>query len=635
MMDEPITVDLETEGIKIRPDYPPKPIGLAIRWPGGNKQYLAFGHWDGRNNCSRGTAAAIMRDINRRPEAKLYHNGAFDLDVADVQMGIKPASYIEDSLFLAFLKNPHEQTIALKPLMEKYLDRPPETRDVLREWIVDNVKVNGRKMGKKYKEWGAHICEAPASVVGPYAMDDVENTYQIWRKFRPEIIRRGMFDAYQREISLLPVTLEMERSGVRVAVPRMKKALGVFEEMDNTLIKAIGKKLNIDPAELQTESKNNGGEDNEEFSINRNQLAKAMYAAGKFSHIVKTPTGRMSTKVSVLHETCNDKELLDLLAVHSVANKYITGFLRPWIEQAQITGGRILPKFNQVRARTNDGGGGTRTGRYSSSDPNLQTVTANVEESKNKDTLLLMQKWLKNFYHYEFIGLRDFFLPDEGMLIAAVDYNQQELRLFAHFEEGLLMQAYWQNPRLDVHEHIRQLIYKATGKLYERKAVKILVFGMLYGMGLEKLSLSLEQPRKVAAAIRDGLFKAVPGIGKLMKALKHLANRHLPLRTWGGREYFCEEPVWFNNQWISFEYKMLNQLIQPSAADMTKQGMLNVREEVPQARIAIQVHDELVCMVPHRKYGPKIAEAMVRGKFNVPMLADAKYSSETWARVTK
>jgi DNA polymerase I-like protein with 3'-5' exonuclease and polymerase domains len=77
---------------------------------------------------------------------------------------------------------------------------------------------------------------------------------------------------------------------------------------------------------------------------------------------------------------------------------------------------------------------------------------------------------------------------------------------------------------------------------------------------------------------------------------------------------------------------MLNYLIQPSAADCTKQGMLNVRDAVPEARIAIQVHDELVCMAPSKKYGPKIAAAMCDVKMRVPMLAEPKYSTDSWAR---
>jgi DNA polymerase I-like protein with 3'-5' exonuclease and polymerase domains len=83
---------------------------------------------------------------------------------------------------------------------------------------------------------------------------------------------------------------------------------------------------------------------------------------------------------------------------------------------------------------------------------------------------------------------------------------------------------------------------------------------------------------------------------------------------------------------MTFEYKMLNYLIQPSAADVTKQGMLNVRD-IPNVRIAAQVHDELMCMAPERRHGKLITDAMCDMKFKVPMLAEVKMSRESWARV--
>ena len=160
------------------------------------------------------------------------------------------------------------------------------------------------------------------------------------------------------------------------------------------------------------------------------------------------------------------------------------------------------------------------------------------------------------------------------------------------------------------------------------------MFGILYGMGLDKLAARLEVDRDTARTIRKAIYKVIPGIEKLQESLSDLADHDEPLKTWGGREYFCEEPRYNKEEgrWVSFEYKMLNYKIQPSAADVTKQGMINVREQVPRARIAIQVHDELVCMAPSRKYGPRIAQAMCDMKLRVPLLADPKYSTTSWAR---
>jgi DNA polymerase-1 len=609
----PYTVDFETRKIESRPQYPPKPVGVALRAPSGSRKYFAWGHPAG-NNCSVMEARSALVDVYRSGHPVLFHNSGFDLDVAEVYFGLLPPPRIEDSLYLMFLNDPYEDVLKLKPLGAKHVDFPPRSQKRLREWIFEHVPEARRKKTK----WGEYISEAPGEIVAPYAMDDVEITYRLWAKFRPIVYGRDMGPAYERELALTTTTMEMERSGVRVNRPRLSEAHDVFEKFDEHVKQRIRKRLRV-------------GKD---FNIgSTHQLGPRLKELGKLDAIVKTPSGLISTKVDVLKKTCNDKTLLNLLSVHSVADKYVGTFIRPWLNQSAITDGRILPHFNQTRGR-DEGYGGARSGRYSSSNPNLQNITANVSESKNREILELMQKMLKTECDYDFIGLRDFIVPDEDTVMICVDYDQQELRLLAHFEQGVLMKAYIENPKLDVHEFCRQLVYKVTGVLYERKFIKITVFGIIYGMGLGKLANSIGVDPKTAKKIREGVFAAVPGIPRLMKDLKRLANRDEPLITWGGRQYFCEEPRFDEDEerWMSFEYKMLNYKIQPSAADVTKQGMIQVHERVPEVRIAIQVHDELVCMAPSRKYGPRIAAAMCDMKFKVPMSATAKYSEESWAR---
>jgi len=604
------TVDFETDPIEKRPKYPPRPAGMAIRDPGGKKEYLAFAHPSG-NNCS--FAEARRRYYEACRGTVLFHNGAFDMDIGEAIFGLRPAKF-EDSLYLCFLNDPYSRDLGLKPQAEKELKMPPDEQTELRDWIIDNVP--GAR--KRKTKWGEFISAAPGDIVAPYAVGDVSRTYMLWKLLRPKIEERGMLPAYQREIDLTKTTIEMERSGVRVDVPRLKDCLRAFEKLEVMTKKQIHRRLNVGSDFKLSSSK---------------QLAEALLAANKLDAIMKTKTGLVSTRIANLKETCNDKRLLELLSVHSVVQKYASSFLRPWIAQAEISGGRILPTFNQCRGR-DEGGGGARSGRYSSSDPNLQNVATNAEESKNKDVLLLLRKWLKEYCDLDFIGLRDYILPDEGSVMICIDYSQQELRILAHFEKGVLMEEYNRNPELDVHEFVRQLIFKVTGVLYERKHIKTVVFGIIYGMGVAKLAAAIGVSSKVAKNIRDGIYVAIPGIKAIQKELQYLAAHDKPLTTWGGREYFCEEPRYnqLTRQWMSFEYKMLNYLIQPSAADCTKQGMLNVRDAVPEARIAIQVHDELVCMAPSKKYGPKIAAAMCDVKMRVPMLAEPKYSTDSWAR---
>lgn len=617
-------VDFETEKIESRPVYPPRPVGVAIQWPDKAREYLAFGH-PTKNNCSIATARRKLADAYKADRV-VFHHAAFDVDVAACHLGLDRPKRIDDTLFLAFLKDPYLRELGLKPLGEKHAGIKPKARDRLREWLGQNVP----ELKRSDSKWGEYICRAPGDIAGRYAMDDVRTTGALFDTYLPEIDERGMRAAYERELKVLPITMEMERSGIRVHRKKLREARDVFHKLDQDILKRICRKLKLDPKNMKSDDNPKG------FNLNSSdQLASALVSSKKLSHTIKTKTGKVSTKMDNLKECCNDPELLSLLAVHSVADTYQSTFINPWLAKADATGGRLLPKFNQVRGY-DEGGGGARSGRFSSGDPNLQNISANVEESKNKDTLILMQKWLRDDYDYEFIGLRDFFLPDEGTCIIATDYNQQELRMLAHFTRGVLEQKYIDNPEFDVHDYCGRYLKKNFSIDLPRKAVKIIVFGLVFGMGVGKMADGMKIHPKIAKQARDGILDAIPGIKKLMKKLHKLADHNEPLVTWGGREYFCEEPRMIkrdgHTRMVSFEYKMLNYKIQPSAADYTKEGMIAVAEEVPQVRIAVQVHDELLCMAPNESYAKQIQRAMCRGKLRVPMLAESKISWESWAR---
>lgn len=614
-------VDFETNKIENRPNYPPKPAGVAIRWPDGRSEYCAFGH-PTENNCDVGTARRKVKDAFTADKV-IFHHSEFDIDVADKHLLVSRPERVEDTLFQAFLDDPYAPELGLKELGQSKLGIKATARDKLKEWVLANVK------GATDKKWGEHIAKAPGKLVGRYAIGDVDTTYGLYKHYRPIIRDRGMNEAYERELACAPISTEMERSGIRVHRKRLAKARDIFVKLDKDMLRVIAKRLRIDPKSLKSDENPKG------FNLNSGaQLGDALKKARKLSCIIKTPSGKgISTSMDSLRTMCNDKRLIDALSIHSVATKYVGTFIKPWLAQAALTDGRILPKFNQVRGY-DSGYGGARTGRFSSSDPNLQNVSSNVEESKNKDVLLMMQKLLLEEYEYQFRGLRDYMIPDEGKILIAVDYDQQEVRLLAHFARGVLMREYLKNPNFDVHEFCRKFVNKTTGLNLERKAIKTIVFGLIYGMGIQKLADSLEVSKKVAKIARDGVLSAVPGIKTIMNEMKHLAQHDECMTTLGGRQYFCEEPFYDKDAgyWRERDYKLTNYLIQGSAADMTKRGMVDVHNECPDVRIAVQVHDELICMATDRSAGPRIARAMCRTKLKVPLSATPKYSDYSWAR---
>jgi len=618
------TVDFETKRIENRPAYPPEPVGVAIKEPNRSAVYHSWGH-PCENNSTKSRARKELLRVWNKP--LLFHNAAFDIEVGVEFLDLPVPKLWDDTLLLAYLYDPRAASLALKKMADMYLDMPPDEQTRLKEWIIEeHMKPNKLR---KVSEWGAYISEAPGKLVGTYAKGDVIRTARLYRHFMPEIIRAGMVRAYDRERRIISIKLDMERAGIRIS-PRLKKDHGKYVKAYEGLEQKIKRKLKV-------------GKD---FNLNSGpQLADALIKQDKLDVIIKTPTGKVSTKRDILQENCNDKNLIQLLGFHGVLGTYIGTFIEPWIRSFETNAGEIFPSFNTVRSTDEYGRGGvgTRTGRLSSSKPNFQNVPADVESSQHVELLLALQKYLAG-YDLRFIGLRDYIIPRSGRVFIARDYSQQELRILAHYEDGDLLNKYLADPKLDIHEFIRQLVNHQFHILYPRKFVKIVVFAILYGRGRASLAKQLSIDVDDATKLKNSVWEALPGVKWLDSELKDLAKNKKPFYTWGGRRYYAEPDKWINVNGMErrkrFWYKMLNNLIQGSAADATKQGMINVSENVnPEyATILVQVHDELLIEVDKDKVdrqGKLIKDAMEDLDFDVPMLTDAKIGSVSWARLKK
>src|SRR4029077_17313549 len=221
-------------GILPRPEYPPAPVGVAIKRPGLKSRYYAWGHATA-NNSTREVAVAALRDVWHHPDGLLMHSAKFDLDVAEVPLGLKPPAWdrIHDTTFLLFLADPHARTISLKESAHRLLDWPPDERDALADWLVEHQPVHGVRISRSpqgKEPWGKYIANAPGDVVGPYAIGDVDRTAALLADLWPSIADRSMLPAYDRERRLLPVLLDMERRGVPVDLPRLRQDVLTYSD---------------------------------------------------------------------------------------------------------------------------------------------------------------------------------------------------------------------------------------------------------------------------------------------------------------------------------------------------------------------------------------------------------------------
>jgi DNA polymerase I-like protein with 3'-5' exonuclease and polymerase domains len=648
---EVVTVDFETEPIGKRPAYPPPPVGVAVKEHGKKPFYMAWGHPSG-NNCSKEDARRALLKIWKDPRAKLFHNEKFDVDVGEVHMGLPrlPWGSYHDTMFLSFLDDPDRPNVKLKDVGEEVLGKAPKERDALRDWVLASVP------GATRKSWGAHICKSPAHLVGRYAgQGDAETTARLFAKLYPRIAVRGMSSAYDRERRVMPGLLDSERRGMRVDVRLMERDAPFYEALLERADELLRKALKCPGLDLDKDD----------------QLADALDKAGMVETWTLTPGGKRSTNKKALLGGLSDKKVLALLFYRNALATSVRTFMRPWLATARSgEGGRIYTQWNQVRQA--DGGDpfGARTGRLSSS-PNFQNIPIYTR------SILILPKLIESGYMRLLVDramlarfpwaagmsfeiempdkskrvvghacplpmMKAYVLPEKGHVLVERDYSQQEFRILAHFEDGALLAAYEQNPRMDVHDAARDLIHDILGVMLDRRPVKDVGFSLIYGMGLAELARKTEVDLEQAKSFKGAYLKAMPGLRDLIQGLKQRAAEKQPIVTWGGRQYFCEKPRVVKGRLRTFEYKLINRLVQGSAADCTKEGTARYDELGEEGRrgglFMMTVHDSTVSSVPKECW--KEADGALRGamesvEFDVPMLTDGKVGAKNLGNLAK
>jgi DNA polymerase I-like protein with 3'-5' exonuclease and polymerase domains len=576
---------------------------MAVKRPSEPSRYLAWGHPTG-NNSEASEAAAILAEAVARKEPLLFQNGKFDIAVMEYWWNIYPDPMLcEDTLYQIFLYDPYAESFSLKPSAERILGIKPEEQNALYDWIVDNVpECEGKTVQSKRKKAGAYISKAPVELVGPYACGDVDRTLSLYEYLKD----KTPLGPYNREKRLRPILANAERMGIRLDIQTLAADLASYKDSlrrceDRILIELQNANCDLD-----------SGED----------LANALEKIGAITEWVVTPkTGKRSVARKNLNGSIKFPTLADLMAYRGALRHCISNFFQPWLELG--ASGRLHPEWHSVRqARDETNTQGTRTGRLSSSKPNFQNPP-NEYDIVIPDGLLPLPV------------MRKYILPEDGARWYKRDYSQQELRILAHYSEGRLYSEYKRNPRIDAHETCQNLIRDITGRNLIRKYVKIIGFSIIYGSGVPGLARSLNVDVKEAAGMREAYFAAMPDVGELMSACQSRGRSGKRIRTWGGREYAVEPPKFLDGQRRTFEYKLLNYLIQGSAADCTKEAIIrwdSVRGD--SAVFLATVHDEINISGSGPRAMALLKEAMESIEFDVPMLSDG-YVGDSWANLEK
>jgi DNA polymerase I-like protein with 3'-5' exonuclease and polymerase domains len=632
-----IAIDFETMPIRQRPAYPPAPVGVSIRWPGQRSNYHAWGHPDG-NNCSMEDARAELQAAWDSGLPLLFHHSKFDVAVATERLGLPMPRWdrIHDTMFLAYLADPHSRAIGLKELAAELLQWPAEEKDELKAWILANQKMlvarwpELRELNKEGKpkdsiapsKVGAWIFATPGQLAGKYAMGDTDRTVALFQELYPLVLEHGMGYAYDTERELMPILIENEREGMRADVRRLEQdvtgygwAMDTAEDWLRRELRASGLNFDAD-ADVASVLADRGVVPAENWQT--------------------TDSGQLSmSKDNLLPEHFtgpNGGAVASALGYRNRLKTCLKMFMEPWLNQASSNGGYITTNWNQTRGT--DQGGGTRTGRPSTNKHNFLNVSKKWD---GRDDQYVHPAFLKV---PELPLCRSYVTPDKGETWMHRDFSGQEMRIFGHFEQGYeagdLWRSYNDNPELDPHDGlVGPEMQRVAGREIERTKIKTLNFQGIYGGGVPALQRKLRCSLAEAKQLKDFHNRVLPGRKILNDEIKKVINLGLPIRTLGGRLYFAEPPGPDGRSKI---YKLLNYLVQGSAADMTKRALIDWHNH-PQrdARFLVTVYDEI-----NGSAGDLVRQmAILRDVMQAPrlgmtvkMLSDAKYGPN-WGELTK
>ena len=496
-------------------------------------------------------------------------NISYDVGWLHVE-NIEIAGPIYDIQFAEALLN-EAAKVGLETQAQKYLGIG-KTSNLLYQWCADAFGGNPTDRQRK------NIWRAPPSLVGHYAEDDADLPMQIMTLQWPILVKEGLLDLFIMECELIPLMIAMRLAGVSVDIPRAEE---LYERM--------GGQVDI----LNEQLREQAG-----FSVNVNSgddLARAFKAHGIPFHMTAPsanfPEGKPSFTAPWLEAQTHPmaKMVVDIRQREKLRGTFIKSYLLD-----NHVNGKVHGTFNQLRGE----GGGTRSGRFSSQDPNLQNIPTRTEIGKEIRRLFV--------HDPEHVGFRKY------------DYSQIEYRFLAHFAVGegsdAMRARYAADPDTDYHEATGDMIFDVTGMRLIRGHVKNTNFGLVYGMGelhlADLLGVTLAKARELFSAYHEGApfakatMNATSKEAEVYGVITTILGRKSRFDLWEPSSFADKRPALsyanalnrYGNIKRAYTHKALNRRLQGSAADQMKMAMWKCWKDGIFAETGVPrltVHDEL------------------------------------------
>lgn len=564
------------------------PIGVSFS-DGDVSEYYPLRHPDTTEE-EREKNLVYIRDQLSSSNGKIFANAMYDLDWLINFEGIPVNGDWHDVQVAEPLLNEYRKTYSLDSLSELYLGEHK---------LVDGPAEYARERGWTLSSKGTatHLLwRMPWHIVRPYAEADTRLTWNVFDKQEFLLRKDDLWELYLMEMEVFPLLVKMKRAGVRVNEPQLLRT---------------GIHLSDIRHDLQEELNTIAGF---ELNANSSRDLEKLFKQQGIPVVYKEPTDNMLLKGVFQGNATFEKRVLGRVE-HPIAKKILefrhintllTMFIQPYPDL--LVDGRLHCQFNPLRSDDY----GTVSGRFSSSQPNLQQVSGKEEEDYAHGDSEILNGLI----------VRKLFIPEEGCDWFKLDWSQIEYRLIAHYARGegadLIRSRYVDDPRTDYHEEMG----KMTG-LENRKTVKTLNFGAAYGMGWKKMAQQYGWDPEEAKAVYEMYHKKVPFVKETSNAVAQKAKRVGFIRTLLHRRARLASS--------DKAYVMFNRLIQGSAADLMKRAMADsYRAGVFNVLIPhLTVHDELDVSMPKTKEGIEagkelhhIMETCV--KLRVPILSSAE-----------
>ncbi|BCX03439.1 MAG: DNA polymerase I [Candidatus Roseilinea sp.] len=526
----------------------------------------------------------VVLALQRREVELIAHNAKFDLEVLR-GVGVTLDKPVFDTMIAQFLCDPGGRALGLKQMAFNYFG-----------WQMTEI---GELIGRGKRQ--ITMREVPIEHVAAYAAADADATYRLRDVLEPMLRERNQERLFHEvELPLIPVLVEMELTGVALDVKYLGELSGEITERLRELEKQIYNVAGM------------------VFNINSTkQLSDVLF--GKLGlptqGLRKTEAGGFSTAADVLDGLRDQHEIVPLILEHRELSKLQGTYVNALPQLINPKTGRLHTDFNQT---------GAVTGRLSSSNPNLQNIPIKTEMGRR---------------------VRKAFIPRKGWRLISADYSQVELRILAHLaDDPTLKQAFANNE--DIHATTAAAIYEVPLRdvtPMQRNNAKRINFGIAYGMGAFALAANTGMTQAEAQEFINRYFARFPNVRAWLDATKRRTAEQGYVETvLGRRRYFPEltsrtspEPVRRRA-----EREAINHPVQGSAADIMKIAMINVhrrlREGGYQARMTLQVHDELVFDCPPNEVAEVCAlikrEMESAYRLSVPLRADIA-AGKNWDEV--